>query len=65
VVEMNRSLAFQAQYTTATSPTEVAAIVAKYRDLLSGNPHVDTVALNFTDKGVLSITHDGKSLPDA
>jgi len=65
VVEMNSSLAFQAQYTTATSPTEVAAIVAKYRDLLSGNPHVDTVALNFTDKGVLSITHDGKSLPDA
>lgn len=65
VVEMNKSLAFQETYTTASSLAEVAATVAKYRDLFSGNSHVDCIALNFTDKGVLDITHDGKSLTEA
>lgn len=64
-VGMNKSLAFQEKYTTASSPAELAAVMAKCRDLFSGNPHVDSIALNFTDTGALSITHDGKSLSNA
>lgn len=65
LVEMNKSLAFHTEYAAATSSAEVNAVIAKYSHLFANNRHVDSIALNFTGEGVLSITHDGKSLAES
>lgn len=65
LVEMRKSIPFQQEYAAATSQAEIEAVVAKYHYLFSANRHYDSIALNFTSGGVLSITHDGKSLSDA
>ena len=65
MVEMNKSIPFQREYAAATSEAQVEAVVAKYHYLFSANRHYDSIALNFTANGILSITHDGKSLSEA
>ena len=65
MVEMNKSLPFQREYAAATSQTQIDAVVAKYHSLFSANRHYDSIALNFTAVGILSITHDGKPLSEA
>jgi hypothetical protein len=65
MVEMRKSIPFQQEYAAATSQTEIEAVVAKYHYLFSANRHYDSIALDFTADGVLSITHDGKSLSEA
>jgi hypothetical protein len=65
VVEMNKSISFQREYAAATSQTQIDAVVAKYHYLFSANRHYDSIALNFTTDGILSITHDGKPLSGA
>lgn len=65
MVEMNKSISFQREYAAATSQAQIEAVVAKYHYLFSANRHYDSIALNFTPDGILSITHDGKSLSEA
>jgi hypothetical protein len=65
MVEMNKSIPFQREYAAATSQAQIDAVVAKYQYLFSTNRHYDKIALNFTPDGILSITHDGKSLSEA
>lgn len=62
LVEMNKSLPYLQEYGAASSQAEIAAVTAKYSYLFSNNRHADTIALNFTANGALSITHDGKPL---
>ena len=64
LVEMNKSLPFQEEYRAARSQAEIEAVIAKYQYLFSNNRHYDTIALNFTKDGGLSITHDGKPLSE-
>lgn len=65
MVEMNKSIPFQQEYTAATSQAEIEAVVAKFQYLFSNNRHYDSIALNFTPGGTLSLTHDGKPLSEA
>ncbi len=65
MVELNKSIPFQREYAAATSQAQIEAIFAKYHYLFAANRHYDTIALNFTADGILSITHDGKSLSEA
>ncbi len=65
LVEMNKSLPFQEEYRAARSQAEIEAVIAKYHYLFSDNRHYETIALNFTKDGALSITHDGKPLSQA
>lgn len=65
MVEMNKSIPFQREYAAATSQVQIEAVIAKYHYLFSANRHYDSIALNFTADGILSITHDGKSLSEA
>lgn len=60
LVEMKKVLPFHEEYAAAGSQAEADAVVAKYRHLFSGNRHYDTIALNFSKDGVLSLTADGK-----
>jgi hypothetical protein len=61
-VEMKKSMPFQQEYAAATTQAEVDAVVAKYRYLFSGNRHYDTIALQFSASGSLTLTADGKPL---
>ena len=61
-VEIQKSLEFQEEYAAATTKTEANAVVARYSYLFSGNRHYDTIALQFSDSGLLSLTHDGEPL---
>ncbi len=65
MVEINKSIPFQREYAAATSQAQINAVVAKYSYLFSPNRRSDSIALNFTSEGTLSITHDGKSLSEA
>lgn len=60
LVEMKKSIPFQQEYAAATSKAAADAVVAKYGYLFSGNRHYDTIALNFSANGELSLTTDGK-----
>lgn len=60
LVEMRKVMPFQEEYAAAGSQAEADAVVAKYSYLFSGNRHYDTIALNFSKEGVLSLTADGK-----
>ncbi len=62
MVEMNKSMPFQQEYLAANSRAEADAVVAKYSYLFSDNQRSDLIALNFSDNGDLSLTHDGKPL---
>ncbi len=62
LVEMNKSIPFRREYAAATSQAQINAVVAKYSYLFSPNRSYDSIALNFTAEGTLSITHNGKSL---
>jgi hypothetical protein len=64
MVEMNKSIPFQCEYAAATSQAQINAVVAKYSHLFSSNRSYDSIALNFTAEGTLSITHNGKSLSE-
>lgn len=64
MVEMRKSMPFQQEYAAATSPAEIAAVLAKYRHLFSAYRHYDSIALNFTSGGSLRVTHDGKPLAE-
>lgn len=64
MVEMNKSIPFQREYAAATSQAQIEAVVTKYQYLFSNNRHYDSIALNFTSDGRLSITHDSKSLSE-
>lgn len=60
LTEMNKSLPFQQAYLQARSPSECAAVVARFSALLSGAQPASTIALLFDGKGQLSLTADGK-----
>ncbi len=62
VVEMKKAIPFQQEYAAAATQTEADAVVAKYSYLFSGNRHYDTITLQFTAGGRLSILDDGKLL---
>lgn len=62
LVEMKKSIPFQQEYAAATSQAEINAVIAKYSSLFSENRHYDTIALQFSASGRLSLTHDGKPL---
>lgn len=60
LVEMKKSIPFQQEYAAATTQAEVDAVVAKYSYLFSANRHYDTIALQFSANGSLTLTADGK-----
>jgi hypothetical protein len=60
-VEMQKSVPFQQEYAAATQ-AEIDAVVARYSYLFSDNHDYDTIALQFSPSGSLSLTHDGKPL---
>lgn len=62
VVEMKKAIPFQQEYAAAATQTEADAVVAKYSYLFSGNRHYDTITLQFTAGGSLSLLDDGKLL---
>ncbi|MDK2125354.1 hypothetical protein [Parachitinimonas caeni] len=64
LVEMNKLLPFHQEYAAAKSQSDADAIVAKYRHLFSSHRHIDTISLNFSPDGQLSIRHDGKTLEE-
>lgn len=61
-VEMQKSLKFQREYAATTTKAEANVIVARYSYLFSGNKHYDTIAMQFSESGRLSLTHDGEPL---
>ncbi len=60
-VEMQKSASFQQEYAAATK-AEANTIVERCRNLFSGNHHYDAIALQFSENGLLNLTHDGKPL---
>lgn len=62
LVEMNKSIPFQQEYSAATSQAEIDAIVAKYSYLFASNRHYASIALHFSASGSLSLSADGKPL---
>jgi hypothetical protein len=60
LVEMKKSIPFQQDYAAAQSPAEVDAVITKYSYLFSAHRHYDSIALQFSDKGHMTITADGK-----
>jgi len=62
LVEMKKVAPFNEEYAAATSQAEADTVVAKYRYLFSGNHHYDTIALQFSASGELSLTADGKPI---
>lgn len=62
LVEMKKSIPFQQEYAATTMQAEANALVAKYSYLFSGNHHYDTIALQFSASGSLSLSADGKPL---
>lgn len=63
MVGMQRSMPFQEEYAAATSQAEIDAVVAKYQHLFSNQRQYDSIDLNFTAEGALSITQNGRPLP--
>lgn len=61
-VAMQKSLAFQHEYAATTTNEEANAVVARYSFLFSGNKHYETIALQFSESGHLSLTCDDKPL---
>jgi hypothetical protein len=61
-VELQKIAPFQEEYAAATTQAEADAVVARYRYLFSDNHHYDTIALQFSASGRLSLTHDGTAL---
>lgn len=62
MVGMRRSMPFQEEYAAATSQAQIDAVVAKYQHLFSNHRQYDSIALNFTAEGALSITQNGRPL---
>lgn len=62
MVEMNKSIPFQQEYTAASSQAEINAVIAKYAHLFSGNRLSSSIALEFSENGRLTMTADGKSI---
>ncbi|RLA38651.1 MAG: hypothetical protein DRQ64_08475 [Gammaproteobacteria bacterium] len=60
-VEMQKSASFQQEYAAATK-AEANTVVERYSYLFSDNHHYDSIALQFSENGRLSLTHDGKPL---
>lgn len=61
-VEMQKAAPFHQDYAAAATQAEVDALVARYSYLFSDNHHYDTIALQFSPSGRLSLTHNGKPL---
>lgn len=61
-IELRRAIAFQREYLAATTRQQLEAILAKYRDLLSGTRPPDDVALVFSPSGELTTTINGMPL---
>lgn len=62
MTEMNKALKFDTEYRAARNPSEVQAVIAKYRTLLDGQTTPSTIALHFDGKSRLSVTADDKAL---
>lgn len=62
MTEMNKALKFDTEYRAARSPSEIEAVIAKYRALLDGQTTPSAIALHFDGQGRLSVTADGKAL---
>ena len=61
-VEIQKSLDFQQAYAATTTKAEASAVIAQYSYLFSDNRHYDAIALQFSESGRLSLTHDGEPL---
>lgn len=59
---LDQSAEFQAAYRSASSPKALAAVLAKYAGLLSGNPPASHVALTFSPQGAMGVTVNGKNI---
>lgn len=62
MVEMNKSIPFQQEYAAASTQSAADAVVTKYSYLFSNNHHYDSIALQFSANGNLSLTDDGQPL---
>jgi hypothetical protein len=62
LTEMNKTMPFQREYAAATTQSAAEAVVTKYSYLFSDNRHYDSISLNFTKNGILSIAADGKPI---
>lgn len=62
VAEMKKVVPFQQEYAAAATQAEADAVAAKYRYLFSGNHHYDTIALQFSASGSLTVTDEGKPM---
>ena len=61
MVGMQRAMAFQQEY-AAASQSQADAVVAEYSDLFSSNRKYDSIALQFTAQGALSLSVNGEPL---
>ena len=61
-VEMQKSLKFQQEYAATTTKAEVNAVLARYSYLFADNKQYDTITLQFSESGRLSLTHNDKPL---
>jgi hypothetical protein len=61
-VEIQKAVPFQQEYAAAATQAEVDAVVARYGCLFSDNHRYETIALQFSPEGRLSLTRDGKPL---
>ncbi len=62
MTEMNKALKFDTEYRAARSPSEIQAVIAKYRTLLDGQTTPSTIALHFDGQNRLTVSADGKPL---
>lgn len=59
---LDQAAEFQEAYRSASSPKELAAVLAKYAGLLSGNQPASQVALTFSGQGAMGVTVNGKNI---
>lgn len=60
--ELDQAAEFQEAYRNASNPKELAAVLAKYAGLLSGNQPASQVALTFSGQGAMGVTVNGKNI---
>ncbi len=60
VVEMKKSIPFQEEYAATSSKAQANAVIDKYSHLFWGNRSNDTIALTFSNDGLLTMTANGK-----
>lgn len=59
---MEKAMSFDQEYRAAKTPTELAAVIARYRQLLDGHAAPASIALHFDSQDRLSVSADGQVL---